>query len=75
MNLARIVQQVFQGIAARAGDHDHAAVRPQVQQLAIEPRVLPAGVVDQSPAVHAAEHEVMGPLHQSARKARAGGGS
>jgi len=55
MNLRRPVEQVVERVATGAGDHDHTAVGAQLHQLPINPGILPAGVVDQLPAMHMVE--------------------
>lgn len=51
MELRGAIEQLVEGVAAGAGDHDHAAVGFESEQLAIKARILPARVVDQLSAV------------------------
>ena len=58
-----IVQEVFQGVAAGAGNHHHRAVRPQPQEFPVDAGILPAGVVNQAAAMDEAEKLLMQSVH------------
>src|SRR5262249_41097999 len=62
VDLARSRKEVVERVAAGAGDDSHAVVRAEVECLAVECRVFPAGVVDQVPAVYRLEDARTEPL-------------
>jgi len=64
-DLPGAIEQVVEGIAPGAGDHHHPAVAVQGHRLAVQPRILPAGIVDQVARVDAPEHPVVRPLQQA----------
>jgi hypothetical protein len=51
VDLAAAGQQVVQGVAAGAGDDQEAVVGPEIEGLAVQGRVFPAGVVNEVVAV------------------------
>ena len=46
-DLRRIVEQVIEGVAARAGDHHDTVRGADVENFVVERRIFPALVVDE----------------------------
>ena len=59
VNFSRTIEQVVEGIAPGARNHDHAAVGFELEQLTVDARIFPTGVVDQLPAVNMVEYEIV----------------
>jgi hypothetical protein len=59
MDLCRIVQQVFQRIAAGTGDHYNFTLLVQLQHLPVATWVFPTGIVDEVAAVDLAKDPVL----------------
>jgi hypothetical protein len=59
VDLRRVVEQVVEGIATGACDHDNPTVRAKLEQLAIDARILPAGVVDQLSTMNMVENQIV----------------
>jgi hypothetical protein len=59
VHLGRVIQQVLQRVAPGAGDHGHPAARCQPQKPSVDPRILPAGVVDERGPVHGSKEPIM----------------
>jgi len=70
MNLSKIVEQIVQGIAPNAGDHDHATDNVQVQQFPIQGGILPTGVVHQPMPVVPTEDKVIRPSSDPRQSSR-----
>ena len=64
MDVLHAGQRVVQGIAAGRGDHQHGVVGPELQRLAVEPRVLPAGVINEVVSVNEVEDSAAHPVDQ-----------
>ena len=56
INLGWPLQGVIERVATGAGDHHHRILRPEVQSLAVDRRVFPAGVVDQRTRIERIEN-------------------
>jgi hypothetical protein len=58
MDMLRMVEQIVQCITAGTGNHNNAAVRIKLQELAVTARVFPARIVNQLTLMNAAEYPV-----------------
>ncbi len=58
VNLGGAVEEVVEGVAAGAGDHDDAAIRLEGEEFAVDAGIFPAGVVDQLAAVDVVDGRV-----------------
>src|SRR5882757_1045322 len=72
MDFRRAIEQVVEGIATGARDHDDTAVGTQLKQLAVDPRILPARVVNKLSAMDVVKYEIMRRLEKTASGSHAG---
>ena len=59
MDLRRIVQQIVQGVASSAGDHDNGAVTIDLHELAVDAGIFPSAVIDEVRAVDVSEKDIV----------------
>jgi hypothetical protein len=64
VNLVGRIEDVVEGVATGRGNEDDAAFRVQAHDLAIDPWILPAGVIDEVVSVDVGEQPVGGPAGQ-----------
>ena len=64
MDAGRRDQRIVQHIAAGAGDHQHAILRPQRQRQPVDRGILPAGVVYERAGIDGVEHLLIQPVDQ-----------
>ncbi len=65
VNVRGPLQGIIQRIAARRGNDQDPIERPQIERLAVEARVFPAGVVNQVPPMDEPEPGAIQPFVQS----------
>ena len=68
MDFSRFIQQVIQGVAAGAGDHNQSAIGLEVEHLPIQARVFPARVIDKVRAMHALEDSIVERVGRGGRR-------
>jgi len=65
VNFRGPIEEIVERVAARAGDQHDAAVRVESQEFPIDPRIFPAGIVDELPAMDVMKDQVLRGLEES----------